>query len=771
MDRTLFPTPRTEHTGVFVRVAVERGLDRATLTYAAEPGTRVGERVEVPLGRGDTRTGGVVVAVGGDELLDGFDPARVKSLFKRTGSCLTPALVELATWMADYYVCPLGMVLSTMTPAAVKHSIGRRTVELIERPTPPAELPKLTPTAREAWARVAALDSSLFPADARDLMAMAGSKTIAPINRLVDAGLLVRTSREIVREARPMLSAGLTERSDAPTPTADQQRLIDGIAETLGTFAPHLIRGVTGSGKTEVYLRVIRRALDQGQSAIVLVPEIALTPQTSARFESRFREFGVAVLHSGLTATQRHHQWADAAEGRARVVVGARSAVFAPLSDLGVIVVDEEQDTSYKQDQLPRYHARAVAIKRAQLEGCPVVLGSATPALESWHNATRPNARFALWELDDRVGGGKLPRVEIADIAVERRMLARDLGSQAARDRAIGPRLEGATREALDRGGQVIYLLNRRGFAGYLCCTDSVCGWSVRCEHCDASMVLHQGKSLPRGSVVRCHHCQAEQLVPGTCGLCGKPLIRLSAGTQRLEDEIESLFALERGSDFLRIDSDTMASARDYFDALGRFARAEARLLVGTQMIAKGLDFPGVELVGVVNADSALALPDFRAAERTFQLVSQVAGRAGRGQRPGLVIVQTGDPGLGAIRHAAEHDYRAFADEEMRCRRDAHLPPFARMARVVCRDTDAQRAHDAATSIGESLRAAAPPRVEIIGPAPCAIGRIAGQFRIEVQVSAPDAGTLRDTLNTLRSAGLLKSDAKTAVDVDPVSLL
>jgi primosomal protein N' (replication factor Y) len=511
----------------------------------------------------------------------------------------------------------------------------------------------------------------------------------------------------------------------------------------------------------------------------VLVPEISLTPQTAGRFMDRFAggdPGAVAVLHSGLTAAERHRQWALAASQHAKIVVGARSAVFAPLDRVGVIVVDEEHATDYKQDQLPRYNGRDVAIKRAQLESCPVVLGSATPSLESWANAIA--GKFKLWELTRRVGGGTMPRVEVVDLAEERRQLVRQAKEHEGPRRyfqAIGPKLGEALARTLEDEGQAILLLNRRGYSSYICCPDAECGWVMKCDHCDASMVVHKLVEAGggRGSIVRCHHCLAEQMVPWKCPVCTRPVMTLGVGTQKLEEELGKTFGrwLKPGSTLVRVDGDTMKSAADYFDVLARFARGEVRVLLGTQMIAKGLDYPNVRLVGVINADTGLTLPDFRSSERTFQLVSQVAGRTGRGDQLGLVIVQTVNPLEPAIVAAAQHDYRGFAAQELRLRKESGLPPSTRMARIVVRDEDFGKAQQHAKELAELLKAAKTRDVLLLGPGPAPISRIGGFFRFSIEVIAPSAQELHAALARVRAAGMLKSDSHTAVDVDPVALM
>ncbi len=759
---------------VFVRVAVERGVDRDDgLTYRFEgESIRIGDRVEVPVGRNNQRVGGVVLEVGGAEMLGGYEPGRVKPVHRVTGARLPEPLVELGRWLAGYYCCPVGMVLASMLPAAVKAGTGSRTVRLIRR-VEGAEPPGgLTPTVASAWEALRGVDPGAFPMEPRDLGTLLGVSNAGPVNRLIAMGVLEWVERREVRAPE------LFEQAESSPPVARlteaQAGVVEGIGATLGGFGVHLVHGVTGSGKTEVYLRVLDRVLGAGRNAIVLVPEIALTPQTAGRFVARFREHGVAVLHSGLSASARHKQWQAAACGEARVVVGARSAVFAPVRNLGVIVVDEEHDASYKQDQLPRYHARDVAIKRAHIEGCTVVLGSATPALESWHNAR--SGRFALWRLGERVGGGRMPRVTVVDMARERPAMRQERG-RASEEDAIGPTLHKALGQALDAGGQAILLLNRRGFASVVVCSDRTCGWKLECERCDATMVVHRGSVREQGGrrYVRCHHCGDERLIPHRCPISGKPLVELGSGTQRVEEELERRFGashgLLRGTGFERVDADTMRRAADYFDVLGRFGRGELRVLLGTQMIAKGLDFPGVSLVGVLSADTALTLPDFRAEERTFQLVAQVAGRAGRGDRPGVVVVQTYNPDNPAIVLAGRHDYAAFAEREVANRRRAGLPPSTRMARVVVRDEDHEKAWNRAAELAGLMAEAGGTRVRVQGPQDCVIARITDKWRVSVELTADDPRSIQAVLGALRARGLVKSDAATAVDVDPLAMM
>ena len=789
---------------VFARVAVERGVEHLDgppgFTYLcdAQAPPVVGQRVMVPLGRGGTLAAGIVIELGGRELAEGLAIEKIKYIASLSLAVLPPDLMRLGEWISIYYLSPLGMVYSSIIPAAVKRGVGRTEMELFEpSPQAPAQeaVARLKPTARRLWSAIAALGAEEFPLPARTLAERVGMATSgAALRQLVDGGLLV--SRRVSR-VRAMGSAAIHPPEIAASTSAplrlnaEQAAAVAGISQGFNSgsdgagFCVHLLHGVTGSGKTEVYLQVLEACLRAGRNAIILVPEISLTPQTAARFTSRFGAKTVAVLHSGLTSSQRHAEWERAATGGlggaggegggegARVVVGARSAVFAPLTNIGLMIVDEEHDGSYKQDRLPRYHGRDVAIKRAQLAGATVILGSATPSLESWAGAA--GGRYKLWTLRERATGASLPRVLVVDMRNERR--ERDANFTATYQHLIGPTLERAIRATAAAGMQTLLLLNRRGFSSYVSCRSNACGYIVSCDQCDVNLVLHKHQGIPAGGFVCCHHCESQQLLPLRCPSCGGKLHQFAGGTQRLEDELSRKFAdigLVEGETFARIDSDSMGSMQTLHQTLARFGSGELRLLLGTQMISKGLDFPNVNLVGVIDADTALAIPDFRSTERTFSLLAQVAGRAGRrgGSGPAAgVIIQTQNPHHPAIVLAARHDYITFARDELAIRTRAGLPPMARMARIVCRDVDFEKAQNLAEKLATAMRGAAPSTVGIRGPMPCAISRIANYFRFSVDVLAPDARTLHATLDTLRRAGLLKSDAATAVDVDPVALM
>lgn len=791
----------SEKAVAYARVVVERGVDRYPdgLTYAITAelaDLQAGDRVLVPLGKGDKKTAGYILDISAET---DVDVDVIKPVLKRDVSTarLPEQLLSLARWISNYYCAPIGMTLASMLPAAVKKNIGAVTKIMIDfgDPIPLEGGVKLPPKQRVVLEVLATLPENERPVEVHRLAELAGLQTTGSIKKLVERGLL-----EISRRTR--VEALWTDQTiDDRVPenlTREQQTVIEAIAPKLDAgFSTHLLYGVTGSGKTEVYIRLIQRLLESGDAAgagkvaLMLVPEISLTPQTGGRLIGRFPHHHVAVLHSGLTAAQRHQQWVLASEAGARggasIVLGARSAVFAPIPDgrLGLIIVDEEHDGSYKQDQVPRYHGRDVAIRRAQLAQCPIVLGSATPSLESWHNAAVKGA-YELHRLPHRAPGLRLPKVQVVDFREQMRQRAKE----DKRVHLFGPAMEHAIARTLDEGGQILLLLNRRGYASYIACPNRACGWVMTCDHCDVTVVYHLDRKLPLGGYVRCHHCLSEQKLPPQCPDCGSKISVFGLGVQRVEEELTRTFPqLIEGRTMLRIDSDTMHGARSFHDALRRFGEGEIRLLLGTQMIAKGLDFPGVRLVGVINADTSINLPDFRAAERTFQLVNQVAGRCGRSMDPGLTIVQTFNPTTPAIQLAARHDYEGFARVELESRQRSGLPPITRMVRFVVRDEDhvesVRRAKELANGL-MALTAQPPPSapgsaggpagsgdgvLRIRGPMPCPISRIADKHRQQVEVIGPNARAIQTLLAKARSAGLIRAGADLAIDVDPIALL
>ncbi len=762
-------------------VAVERGVDRYPdgLLYAVPEGADIseGDRVSVPLGSGNQPTEGMVVRLASADEVAAVNRSKLKAILskKQDARRLPGELLQLARWLSGYYCCPIGMTLIALLPAAVRKGIGavtRTYVDLGAGATGDlAGVAGITKKQRELLAAIAGFDETRRPVELRELLLKAGISTGGPVKALATKGLLTLERRT---EIEATFERAGHESGPAPTLTDTQRSIVEAIASKLSTgFSQHLLFGVTGSGKTEVYIQLVRRVLGLGKKVIVLVPEIALTPQTAGRLVSRFPEHRVAILHSGLTASQRHHMWDVVASGGAEIILGARSAIFAPVPDgaLGLIIVDEEHDSSYKADQAPRYHGRDVAIRRAQLARCPVLLGSGTPSLESWSNATVRHIS-TLHRMPERAPGLNVPKVEIVDFNHERRQF------NDRRVNVIGPTLRAGIEATLHAGGQAVILLNRRGYANYIACTDPRCAWVLRCDQCDAGMICHRDKFQTSDGAIgvrdytRCHHCQSEVRLPKQCPTCGKRITVFGLGTQRVEEELHRLFpSLIEGRTMLRVDADAMHGERDFRDALTRFASGEVKVLLGTQMIAKGLDFPNVRLVGVISADTALHLPDFRAAERTFQLVSQVSGRCGRGAAAGRAIIQTFQPHAPPIVMAAQHDFEGFASLELAERVRFGLPPVRRMARLILRDAGETRCREIAERMVATIEPFASGSIELRGPSPCPISRIANRYRQQIEVFADSALDLTRFLTAIRNAGALPLGEVVAVDVDPIALL
>jgi primosomal protein N' (replication factor Y) len=757
------PPPPVPETGGFVRVALDAPVFRGFDYHFPESlGGHFfpGQRVLVPVGKGDRKTVGFVTQrLDRSRIRPGMRIKSVAAVLDHK-PLMTPTVYRLACKMAEYYCCPLGTALAAVVPAAVKKRAGERKVRLAALPAQPSLAPKLSAKQQAVMGRLAEAGR---PIKVDELAAAAGC-TPALVRKLADLKLLE------IREVR----AWDLDESLQPPPgprrpkinpdavarrlelTGEQARALEVVSSRLDLpeFGVVLLYGVTGSGKTEVYLRAIERVVAAGRQAIVLVPEISLTPQTRARFEERFGH--VAVLHSQMSDTARHQEWRRIATGQADVVVGARSAVFAPTPRLGLIVVDEEHEGSYKQsDAQPRYHARDVGILRARMEGCPVLLGSATPSLETLHNcATRPH--FARVDLTARVDSLPMPPVSVVDMRAEAR--------RRPGHHILSLELETELREAFARGEQAILLLNRRGHSTFLLCPP--CGYVARCPHCDVALVFHQTSRLGR-----CHYCGQTQPPPTLCPACNRGEVRrFGAGTQRLEEELARVFP---DVPMARMDSDTTAAAGAHDEILKAFERGDLKLLFGTQMIAKGLHFPRVTVVGVVNADTALAIPDFRAGERTFQMISQVAGRAGRSHLGGRVVVQSFEPQVPPITQAAAHDYLGFSAGELPQRRALDYPPFARLVSFVVRDEQRDKAEAAAKSLAAELSAIAAAKalaVRFRGPVPAPIGKLADHYRFLLLASADGPEPLQAMLAEARRSRCLES-ADIAVDVDPMTVM
>jgi primosomal protein N' (replication factor Y) (superfamily II helicase) len=700
-----------------------------------------------------------------------------------------PALGEpmlaLGRWISEYYVVPLGLVLRSMLPATLTGAavpvpsqktrrmaeISRELPTLVERDKAFARAKKQ----REVYELLEALGGR---AAVEHLVEQLG---VSPgvISALAEKGLVAISNQVVARDPFASRPAPVTPRL---VPTPAQRAAID----TLASGAPgdvFLLHGITGSGKTLVYVELLRHVVEtSGKSAIVLVPEIALTPQTVDRFRAAFGD-KIAVLHSALSDGERLDEWRALQRGEKRIAVGARSAIFAPLHDLGAIVVDEEHESSYKQGESPRYHAREAAIMRAKLEGAIAVLGSATPSLESWVNATA--GKYRLLQLPDRTGGGKLPSVAVVDLRrgappqqhdTARDSFAHHPTSTAAANSARAARparsvlsdeLEAALRATIDRGEQSILLLNRRGYASFIICDD--CGDVANCPFCSITLTYHRA---PERLV--CHYCLHQEPVRERCARCGgKTLHQRGLGTQQVERIIAERFPDARVA---RMDVDTTSGKWAHATILDRVGRGEVDILLGTQMIAKGLDFPNVTLVGVVDADVGINLPDFRASERCFQLLSQVAGRAGRGPKGGKVLIQTRLPAHHAVRCAVTHDYHAFVKDELAGRLEPLYPPNVRVTNIIFSGITERATADLAEKAIEWFRAIMqehPVRVTVLGPAPCPVERIKNRWRWHVVLKSAHANDMTRVVRYFAERFEIPGSAqlRVSIDRDPVSLL
>jgi primosomal protein N' (replication factor Y) (superfamily II helicase) len=825
----------------FCDVALPVPLDRV-FTYSVNDEAEapaVGARVIVPF-RNEKLTG-LVTRVHEDP-----PPAEAKPIIAvlDTAPLLDHDLMELAAWISNYYIAPLGEVFRSMLPlmAEVKHQIlyriadkgrealfasanqgsSRRSRKSAEdqdleynvlnyleageaaraaklRSATGATLELLQGMLRKKWI---ARETSAVQRDARrtirfaalipevripklnanqqtllaELAGAGGELALAELRRLdlPDSTLGTLVRRGLVRmEERPadfhLSSLKTLGHNIAHTLNPAQQKALEAITASIATgeFKPTLLHGVTGSGKTAVYLAAMQRALDAELSSILLVPEIGLTPAMAAQLYTAFGG-NVALLHSALTPEERAEQWHRIRTGDARIVVGTRSAVFAPVSKLGLIVVDEEHDASYKQEENPRYHARDVAVMRAKLNSATVVLGSATPSLESWRNAT--TGKYSLIELAQRVADRPLPVVDLVDMRKE--------FQETGQEQLFSRQLIEETQATLDRGEQAIILLNRRGYSFVVMCR--ACGEKLQCENCAISLTYHRpiagpisfdGDPSPTGQRLQCHYCGYKRTVPKVCPECeSEHLHFLGAGSQQGEQRLQEIFPHARIG---RMDRDTVRGRHDMERLLHRLHSGEINLLVGTQMIAKGHDIHGVTLVGVVGADFALGLPNFRAAERVFQLLTQVSGRAGRGELPGRVLVQTYNSDHYAISFAAAHDFHGFAEKELQFRRWMHYPPFATLANLVIQSPRFEEAAAWSAELGKWFQNTHLEGARVLGPATAPISRLKRIYRFHFVIKAEKRTTLARTLRAaLAQAETFKIPARNlVVDVDAVNLM
>jgi primosomal protein N' (replication factor Y) len=712
--------------------------DPKPFTYRVPPefedAVATGTAVAVPFG-GRRQVAGFVVACHDQE-----PETPLKPILGVLGDmAVPPALYDLFDWVAETTMSSFAQVWTTAVP---RGTLARKAQPKTQWSVRAAARPEgLTARQGQVLDVLQAEGGSLTLAD---LLRRAG--TTHGVVRALAAHGAVTLAQERIWRAPPLPDA----QQVTPFALNDAQHAAVAAIAAGKPGDAFLLYGVTGSGKTEVYLQAIARTLAEGKSAIMLVPEIALTPQTVARFRGRFGD-RLALMHSTLSDGERFDEWQRLRDGEACVAVGARSAVFAPLPNLGLIILDEEHEGSYKQETAPRYHARAVALRRAELEGAKVILGSATPSVETFYRANE--GTITRLDLPRRVSGRPMPPVELVDMREELKSGNRKIFSRS---------LLAALEEHLARGEQVILLMNRRGYASFVLCRS--CGETVTCPSCSVSLTYHKDHEL-----LRCHTCNFAAANPERCPACKSPFIKyFGAGTQQVAEAAGQLLPEAR---ILRLDRDTTTRKDSHRRILEAFAKGDANVLIGTQMVAKGLDLPRVSLVGVVAADVALNLPDFRAAERTFQLVTQVAGRAGRGDLPGKVIVQTYAPEHPSLLFARTHDYDGFYAQEVADREVLRYPPFQRLVNVVFSAETQPPAWAAAETAAGILRETE--GLTVLGPAESAISVIRGRYRVQVLLKAPDPDVARGAIREALRPGRIPRAAglRVAVDVDPVSLL
>lgn len=807
-----------------------------TFTYrlplALQHDAQLGSRLLVPFGR--KRLTGYIVALhreldpaaelGEREIKDAEELLDAEPL-------VTPEILEITRWVADYYAAPWGEVLKAALPAGLNATVEQVLSITAEGRDELARLPiHRTATAKARALRLLAeegevslrtlarhIGESRASTVARELeragwiklthrarSVLAKAKRRKAVRLLpVEAHAQTESARTLsaaqnriietlMTEGGEMAFTDLLERADvsaAPIQTLERRRIVevfvrdvrrDPLADALlpsadslylteaqsaalkeievpleeGSYAAFLLHGVTGSGKTEIYIRAMRSALNRGRSAMMLVPEIALTPVFSRRLRAHFGD-RVAIFHSSLTTGERFDEWSRLKRGEARVVIGTRSAVFAPVSDLGLVVIDEEHETSYRQHESPFYNGRDTAIVRARSSGAVVVLGSATPSLESFHNAR--SGKYRYLHLPERIANRAMASAEIIDM--------RSSFAKAGKPEIFADELLEAIGETHARGEQSIILLNRRGYSSFVLCR--TCGESVRCPNCDVTLTYHRSESS-----LLCHYCNHRQAAPTRCPSCaGKYIYYVGEGTEQIEEILQQRFPELR---IARLDRDTTVRRKLFERTILEFGAGDLDMLVGTQMLAKGHDFPNVTLVGVVSVDAGLALPDFRSAERAFQLITQVAGRAGRGERPGRVLIQTYHPNHYALRHAAAQDYQAFYEEEIRYRKSLSYPPFVSLASMLVHGDDLGRAQATAAEIRRALDEANTEQTcRILGPAPAPLSRLRGEHRIQILLKSRSRPRMRQLIDlALAEASARGADMRAVnLEIDPVNLM
>ncbi len=766
------------------RVVVDVALDREFDYSVPAPmvtDISVGARVVVPFGRRVTE--GYVVGI-----LNASEVVNLKPIkgLAAEGPMLSPALISLARWMADYYCAPFERAVRTLLPGAVRRKGAKHREVLVVREREISRKDAKTQRDEGIERRLSEKQRAVMDAVREEsgiaLSELTGRLGIsaAPVRALEKKGL-VTIEREATR--RDPFAGREVMRTEPLDLMEEQREALEAIKQVVcevgravpvsrqssrqssrgspgrlalpgGGVKQHvvLLYGVTGSGKTEVYLQAIADVLERDQGAIVLVPEIALTPQTVGRFRARFGD-GIAVLHSHLSDGERHDEWHRIRRGDAQVVVGARSAVFAPVKALGLIVVDEEHEPSYKQEDMPRYHARDIAVMRGHLEGVPVVLGSATPSLESWMNVRRGKYQLAM--LPHRADHRSFPRVRVVDMRLKRE-------EDKKKYHVLSHDLVEAVRDRIDKSEQTILFLNRRGFSSSLICRK--CGHVAQCDSCSVSLTYHRHDER-----LHCHICGTLRSVPEQCPGCGDPEFKFSGvGTQRVEHVVKACFPHARVQ---RMDTDVTRKKDSYDRILGDFRVGKIDILIGTQMIAKGLHFPNVTLVGVVNADLSLHIPDFRAGERTFQLLAQVAGRAGRGDVPGEVIVQTYTPFQPAVQAARRVDFEGFSDQELEFRKELSYPPFSHLVCIGLSGSHEEKTAFSAQTLAHRLKSVLPEAVIFGDAAPAPLAKAKRRYRYQIMLRGGSVKAMTEPIREALSGMDFPGDVRVSVDVDAVSLL
>ncbi len=807
------PSGLSEFAEVAIPVAVH-GTFLYSIPLALRDAVRLGSRVEVPFGA--KRNTGFVVGLS-DQPPEGGRTKPIQAVLDDDEPALLPEIIDLCRWGAEYYIAPLGEMLRVALPANMS-ARGKREVgitgdeamvaaaisakqildadlallaELRRRPIPYAAALEASSRAtidrlRDAglitvgdrlqdakgvrYDRFVVLDTAPSGLTAKqqhaiDLLTARGTEMsvrameVAGVSAAVLSALtkkgIVRIERRARRHTLDAFLSGLDPASVREMRhSVEQTAAIDAVRKTMGTFAPFLLEGVTGSGKTEVYIELMREAVRRGEQALLLVPEISLTPVFAARLKERFGE-RIAILHSSLSPSERFDQWWRARRGEVDVAIGPRSALFTPFQRLGLLVVDEEGDSAYKQDETPRYNARDLAVVRASLRGIPVVLGSATPSLESRENAER--GKYTLLRMTSRVESRPLPEAEVIDLRKERAE-KEDKGFVI-----FSSALKIVLKETFAAGEQAIILMNRRGYAPYLLCRQ--CGHDFRCRDCSVTLTVHR-----REGMLVCHYCGLQKAIPDRCPLCnGEVLQPIGFGTEKVEERFRREFP-EVSVDVL--DRDSTRKKGEMVRILDRFHSRKTQALIGTQMLSKGHHFPSVTLTAVLNADSILGYPDFRAAEKTFYLLTQVAGRSGRGELRGRVLIQSAFPTHYAIQHALRHDYEAFFKSEIEFRKIFHYPPLSSMIAILFRGEQLGDVEHAALDCGRQLEKALQrlSGSRIQGPAPAPMARIKGVYRYQILLRAPQRNALRKAVETVMIGKKWKG-VDVAIDVDPINIL